>query len=35
VVAVTHDLDIANRMDHHVHLVDGRIVLDEQRHAKV
>jgi lipoprotein-releasing system ATP-binding protein len=35
VVAVTHDLDIANRMDRRVHLVDGRIVSDEQRHAKV
>jgi lipoprotein-releasing system ATP-binding protein len=35
VVAVTHDLDIAKRMDRRVHLVDGRIVSDEQRHAKV
>jgi lipoprotein-releasing system ATP-binding protein len=35
VVAVTHDLDIANRMDRRAHLVDGRIVSDEQRHAKV
>ncbi|MDH3669257.1 MAG: ABC transporter ATP-binding protein [Paracoccaceae bacterium] len=35
IVAVTHDLDIANRMDRRVHLVDGRIVLDEQMHANV
>jgi lipoprotein-releasing system ATP-binding protein len=31
VVAVTHDLDIAARMDRRVHLVDGRIVSDESR----
>jgi lipoprotein-releasing system ATP-binding protein len=29
VVAVTHDLDIAARMDRRVELVDGRIVRDE------
>jgi lipoprotein-releasing system ATP-binding protein len=29
VVAVTHDLDLAARMDRRVHLVDGRIVQDE------
>lgn len=28
VVAVTHDLDLAARMDRRVHLVDGRIVQD-------
>ena len=29
VVAVTHDLDLAARMDRRIHLVDGRIVQDE------
>jgi len=33
VVAVTHDIDLANRMDRRVHLVDGRIVSDENRVA--
>ena len=33
VVAVTHDLDMADRMDRRIHLVDGRIVLDEAREA--
>lgn len=30
VVAVTHDLGLAERMDRHVELLDGRIVRDEQ-----
>ena len=30
VVAVTHDLGLAARMDRHVELLDGRIVADEQ-----
>ena len=30
VVAVTHDLGLAARMDRHVELLDGRIVGDEQ-----
>jgi lipoprotein-releasing system ATP-binding protein len=34
VVAVTHALDLAERMDRRVHLVDGRIVSDEMQ-AKV
>jgi lipoprotein-releasing system ATP-binding protein len=33
VVAVTHDLGLANRMDRRVHLVDGRIVSDGTRAA--
>jgi lipoprotein-releasing system ATP-binding protein len=32
VVAVTHDLALAARMDRHVELLDGRIVADEQHH---
>lgn len=31
VVAVTHDIDMADRMDRRVHLVDGKIVSDESR----
>lgn len=31
VVAVTHDIDMADRMDRRIHLVDGRIVSDESR----
>ena len=30
VVAVTHDLGLAARMDRHVELLDGRIVADER-----
>lgn len=30
VVAVTHDLDLAARMDRRVHIIDGRIVADEK-----
>ena len=33
VVAVTHDLDLAARMDRRVHLVDGRIFQDEAARA--
>jgi lipoprotein-releasing system ATP-binding protein len=32
VVAVTHDLGLAERMDRHIELLDGRIVGDEQHH---
>jgi lipoprotein-releasing system ATP-binding protein len=32
VVAVTHDLGLAERMDRHIELLDGRIVADEQHH---
>lgn len=32
VVAVTHDLGLAERMDRHIELLDGRIVSDDQRH---
>ncbi len=35
VVAVTHDLALAARMDRHVELLDGRIVADEQHHLTV
>jgi lipoprotein-releasing system ATP-binding protein len=34
VVAVTHDLDIAARMDRRVHLVDGKVESDERTAAK-
>jgi lipoprotein-releasing system ATP-binding protein len=30
VVAVTHDLALAERMDRHIELLDGRVVTDEQ-----
>lgn len=30
VIAVTHDLDMAARMDRRIHLVDGKIVSDER-----
>ena len=33
VVAVTHDLGLAARMDRHIELLDGRIVADEQHLA--
>lgn len=32
VVAVTHDLGLAERMDRHIELLDGRVVADEQHH---
>ncbi len=32
VVAVTHDLGLAERMDRHIELLDGRIVADEPHH---
>jgi lipoprotein-releasing system ATP-binding protein len=35
VVAVTHDLDIAARMDRRVHLVDGTVESDERRAGAV
>ena len=35
VVAVTHDLALAARMDRQVELLDGRIVADEQHHLAV
>jgi lipoprotein-releasing system ATP-binding protein len=31
VVAVTHDMDLANRMDRRIHLVDGRIDYDRSQ----
>ncbi len=34
VVAVTHDLGLAERMDRHIELLDGRIVGDEPHHAR-
>ena len=33
VVAVTHDLALAERMDRHIELLDGQIVADEQHHT--
>jgi len=35
VVAVTHDIGLAERMDRHIALLDGRIVADEQHHLAV
>ena len=35
VVAVTHDIAMADRMDRRIHLVDGRIVSDERARALV
>jgi len=35
VVAVTHDLALAERMDRHIELLDGRIVADEQHRLGV
>jgi lipoprotein-releasing system ATP-binding protein len=35
VVAVTHDLGLAARMDRHIELLDGRIVADEQHRMGV
>ncbi|HEY7231596.1 MAG TPA: ABC transporter ATP-binding protein [Pseudolabrys sp.] len=34
VVAVTHDLSLAERMDRHIELLDGRIVGDEQHQCR-
>jgi lipoprotein-releasing system ATP-binding protein len=31
VVAVTHDLELADRMDRRIHLVDGRVDYDRLR----
>jgi lipoprotein-releasing system ATP-binding protein len=31
VIAVTHDIDMAKRMDRRVHLIDGRIVANTAR----
>jgi lipoprotein-releasing system ATP-binding protein len=30
VIAVTHDMEIAARVDRRIHLVDGRVVSDER-----
>ncbi|MDF2688702.1 MAG: transporter ATP-binding protein [Microvirga sp.] len=30
VIAVTHDMDIAARVDRRIHLVDGAVVSDER-----
>jgi lipoprotein-releasing system ATP-binding protein len=35
VVAVTHDLGLAERMDRHIELLDGRVVADEQHRLGV
>jgi lipoprotein-releasing system ATP-binding protein len=35
VVAVTHDLGLAARMDRRIELLDGRIVTDEQHQSAV
>jgi lipoprotein-releasing system ATP-binding protein len=35
VVAVTHDLGLAARMDRHIELLDGRVVADEKHEAAV
>src|SRR5512147_2317885 len=35
VVAVTHDLGLAERMDRHIELLDGRVVTDERHRSAV
>jgi lipoprotein-releasing system ATP-binding protein len=35
VVAVTHDLGLAERMDRHIELLDGRVIADKQHHAVI
>jgi len=35
VVAVTHDIAMAERMDRHIELLDGRIVADERHSAAI
>jgi lipoprotein-releasing system ATP-binding protein len=35
VVAVTHDLGLAARMDRHIELLDGRVIADEQHQVAV
>jgi ABC-type lipoprotein export system ATPase subunit len=34
-VAVTHDLGLAERMDRHIELLDGRVIADKQHHAVI
>lgn len=34
VIAVTHDIDMADRMDRRLHLVDGKLVSDERRETR-
>jgi lipoprotein-releasing system ATP-binding protein len=34
VIAVTHDLDLAERMDRRIHLIDGRMASDVRRPSR-